>query len=77
MAYASYWLMPEKLSVTAYGGLFRCFNFGHNYTHCYTSYFATGALNAYLGNLSSMPTPTTALASWKGKPKAIAEATSP
>ena len=52
MAYASYWLMPEKLSVTAYGGLFRCFNFGHDYTHCYTSYFATGALNAYLGNLS-------------------------
>ena len=52
MTYASYWLMPEKLSVTAYGGLFRCFNFGQDYTHCYTSYFVTGALNAYLGNLS-------------------------
>ena len=52
MAYASYWLMPEKLSVTAYGGLFRCFNFGQDYTHCYTSYFVTGAVNAYLGNLS-------------------------
>ena len=34
MAYASYWLLPEKLSVTAYGGLFRCFNFGQDYTHC-------------------------------------------
>lgn len=52
MAYASYWLVPEKLSVTTYGGLFRCFNFGQDYTHCYTSYFVTGALNAYLGNLS-------------------------
>ena len=52
MAYASYWLLPEKLSITAYGGLFRCFNFGQNYTHCYTSYFFTGAVNAYLGNLS-------------------------
>lgn len=52
MAYASYWLLPEKLSITAYGGLFRCFNFGQDYTHCYTSYFFTGAVNAYLGNLS-------------------------
>lgn len=52
MAYTSYWLLPEKLSVTAYGGLFRCFNFGQDYTHCYTSYFVTGAVNAYLGNLS-------------------------
>lgn len=52
MAYASYWLLPEKLSVTAYGGLFRCFNFGQDYTHCYTSYFVTGTVNAYLGNLS-------------------------
>ena len=52
MTYASYWLLPEKLSVTAYGGLFRCFNFGQDYTHCYTSYFVTGAVNAYLGNLS-------------------------
>lgn len=52
MAYASYWLLPEKLSVTAYGGLFRCCNFGQDYTHCYTSYFVTGAVNAYLGNLS-------------------------
>lgn len=52
MAYASYWLYPEKLSITAYGGLFRCFNFGDDYTHCYTSYFATGSLNAYLGPVS-------------------------
>lgn len=50
--YVNYWLLPEKLSVAGYGGLFRCFNFGTDYTHCYTSYFVTGSLNAYLGNFS-------------------------
>ena len=59
MAYASYWLMPEKLSVTAYGGLFRCFNFGQDYTHCYTSYFFTGAVTPTWATSPSMPTPTT------------------
>ena len=52
MLYANYWLVPEKLSLSAYGGLFRCFNFGDNYTHCYTSYFVNGSLNAYLGNFT-------------------------
>lgn len=52
MGYADYWLVSDKLSVNGSGGLFRCFNFGYDYTHCYTSYFITGALNAYLGNLS-------------------------
>ena len=52
MLYANYWLVPDKLSLAAYGGLFRCFNFGDNYTHCYTSYFINGSLNAYLGNFS-------------------------
>lgn len=52
MLYANYWLVPEKLSLSASGGLFRCFNFGDNYTHCYTSYFVNGSLNAYLGNFS-------------------------
>lgn len=52
MGYADYWLVPDKLSVNGSGGLFRCFNFGYDYTHCYTSYFITGALNAYLGNFS-------------------------
>lgn len=50
--YANYWLLPEKLSVALYGGLFRCFNFGYDYTHCYTSYFLTGNVQAYLGNFS-------------------------
>ena len=39
MAYAGYWLLPEKLQIAAYGGMNRCFNFGKDYTHCYTSWF--------------------------------------
>lgn len=52
MAYVNYWIIPEKLSIMAYGGLFRCFNFGYDYTHCYTSYFVAGSIDAYLGNFS-------------------------
>ena len=51
-AYASFWIVPEKLQVAANGGLFRCFNFGYDYTHCYTSFPLTGSLTAYLGNLT-------------------------
>lgn len=50
--YANYWVLPEKLSVSAYGGLQRCFNFGDCYTHCYTSGFYTLSANAYLGNFT-------------------------
>lgn len=48
-AYASYWLLPEKLQVAANGGMYRCFNFGYDYTHCYTSWFYVGSITAYLG----------------------------
>lgn len=51
-AYLNYWIIPQKLSLAAYGGLFRCFNFGDNYTHCYTSYFITGSIDAYLGDFT-------------------------
>lgn len=51
-AYASYWIVPEKLQMTAYGGLFRCFNFGNDYTHCYTSWFCAGNIAAYLGKFT-------------------------
>lgn len=51
-AYASYWLIPEKLQMTAYGGLFRCFNYGNAYTHCYTSWFCAGNIAAYLGKFT-------------------------
>jgi hypothetical protein len=52
MAYANYWLIPKKLTIATYGGLFRCFNFGDDYTHCYTSYFNTESINAYLGHFT-------------------------
>lgn len=48
-AYAGYWILPEKLQVAANGGMFRCFNFGYDYTHCYTSWFYVGSITAYLG----------------------------
>lgn len=52
MAYASYWILPEKLQMAAYGGMMRCFNFGFDYTHCYTSWFYVGNITAYLGKLT-------------------------
>lgn len=48
-AYVGYWLLPEKLQVAANGGMYRCFNFGYDYTHCYTSWFYVGSITAYLG----------------------------
>ena len=52
MAYASYWLLPEKLQMAANGGIYRCFNFGYNYTHCYTSWYYAGSITAYLGKFT-------------------------
>ena len=52
MAYASYWLLPEKLQMTANGGIYRCFNFGYDYTHCYTSWYYAGSITAYLGKFT-------------------------
>lgn len=51
-AYASYWLLPEKLQIAANGGIYRCFNFGYDYTHCYTSWFYANSITAYLGNFT-------------------------
>ena len=51
-AYAGYWLLPEKLQVAANGGMFRCFNFGYDYTHCYTSWFYVGSITAYIGKFN-------------------------
>ena len=48
-AYAGYWILPEKLQVAANGGMYRCFNFGYDYTHCYTQWFYVGSITAYLG----------------------------
>lgn len=53
-AYVNYWIIPERLSASLYGGMFRCLNFGDNYTHCYTSYFWTMSLQAYIKKFSLM-----------------------
>lgn len=50
--YVSYWALPEKLQLAVYGGLQRCFNYGNDYTHCYTSWFYSASITAYLGNFT-------------------------
>ncbi|MCF0201833.1 MAG: TonB-dependent receptor [Bacteroidaceae bacterium] len=50
--YANCWVVKDKLSLSAYGGLQRCFNYGDDYTHCYTSGFCTFSAEAYLGDFT-------------------------
>lgn len=52
MAFASCWVLPEKLQVYANGGMMRCFNYGFDYTHCYTSWFCSAGITAYLGDFT-------------------------
>ncbi len=52
MAYASYWITPEKLQIYANAGMLRCFNYGFDYTHCYTSWFYSAGVTAYLGKFT-------------------------
>ena len=52
MAYASYWITPEKLQISANGGMMRCFNYGFDYTHRYTSWFYSAGVTAYLGKFT-------------------------
>lgn len=50
--YTRYELLPGKLSLMFFGGLYRCFNYGDDYTH-HSSAFNWGAgADAYLGRLS-------------------------
>ena len=53
-AYASYWILSEKLQASVYGGMQRCFNYGNDYSHFYTSWYYTGDLTAYLGKFTLM-----------------------
>lgn len=52
MLYANGWIVPDKLSIALSGTLFRCFNFGEDYTHCKTFYSGTAGVQAYLGKLT-------------------------
>ena len=47
-AYTSYWFLPETLQASVYGGMQRCFNYGNDYSHFYTSWFCMGSITAYL-----------------------------
>ena len=42
-------IVPEKLSATLYGGLYRFFNFTNDYRHTYTAFNGGASLEAYLG----------------------------
>lgn len=42
-------IIPEKLTATVYGGIYRFFNYGEDYTHTYTSFNGGCSLQAYLG----------------------------
>ena len=50
--YANGWIIPDKLSVAVSGTLFRCFNFGEDYTHCKTFYSGSASVQAYLGKFT-------------------------
>lgn len=52
MLYANGWIVPDKLSIALSGMLFRCFNFGEDYTHCKTFYSGTASVQAYLGKFT-------------------------
>ena len=42
-------IIAEKLTATVYGGIYRFFNFGEDYTHTYTAVNGGCSLQAYLG----------------------------
>ena len=47
--YVRYDVVPERLSVTLFGGINRCFNVSNLYRHYLTSYNYGGNVQAYLG----------------------------
>ena len=47
--YNQWEMIPEKLTATIYGGIYRFFNYGEDYTHTYTSFNGGCSLQAYLG----------------------------
>lgn len=50
--FIGYWIIPEKLQASAYGGMQRYFNYGNDYSHFYTSFSYAGSVAAYLGNFT-------------------------
>ena len=70
-SYNQWDIIPERLSLSAYGGIYRFFNYGEDYAHTYTAYNGGYSLQAYLGRL--VPTPTTAGTSWRASIAGIRE----
>ena len=48
-SYNQWDIIQQKLTATVYGGIYRFFNFGEDYTHTYTSFNGGCSLQAYLG----------------------------
>ena len=48
-SYNQWDIIPDKLTATVYGGIYRFFNLGEDYTHTYTSFNGGCSLQAYLG----------------------------
>lgn len=48
-SYTSWTVIPEKLTATFTGGIFRYFNKGDDYNHLLTAYNVSGSIQAYLG----------------------------
>lgn len=48
-SYNQWEIIPEKLTATIYGGIYRFFNYGEDYTHTYTSFNGGCSLQAYMG----------------------------
>lgn len=52
MDYTSYDIIPDRLTATFNGGMFRYFNRGDDYNHCLTTWLYGGTVQAYLGKWS-------------------------
>lgn len=50
--YTRYDVLPGKLSLNFNGGLYRCFNFGDDYTHHSSAFNWSAGADAYLGRMS-------------------------
>lgn len=50
--YTRYDVLPGKLSLNFNGGLYRCFNYGDDYTHHSSAFNWSAGADAYLGKLS-------------------------
>ena len=48
-SYNQWDIIPERLTATVYGGIYRFFNYGEDYTHTYTSFNGGCSLQAYVG----------------------------